>query len=294
MTGHSTGRGILFMVATTLVFSVQDGISRHLAEDNSVFMVVMVRYWFFAAIVVAISARQAGGLARVARSRLPWMQAFRGVLLVAEICVTVVAFVMLGLVETHAIFASYPLLVAALSGAVLGERVGWRRWCAIAIGFVGVLVILWPGSGMLSPAALVPVLAALMFALYSLLTRYVGRVDPAATSFFWTGITGVVAITPLGLWHWEPMPVGDWGWMGCLCVTGAAGHYMMIRAYALAEASAIQPFSFLQLVFAAIIGITVFGEILETNVAVGTAIVTGAALFTVWREGQVRGRRAQP
>jgi drug/metabolite transporter (DMT)-like permease len=83
----------------------------------------------------------------------------------------VLAFTLIGLVETHAVFTTYPLLVAALSGPVLGEKVGWRRWTAIAIGFVGVLIILQPGAGVFSPVALVPLLAAFMFALYALLTR---------------------------------------------------------------------------------------------------------------------------
>lgn len=290
MTEQSTRLGILFMVATTVVFSLQDGISRHLAENYNVLMVVTVRYWFFAAFVIALSARRKGGLRRVAATRLPWLQVFRGLLLAAEICVTVVAFVALGLVETHAVFACYPLLVAALSGVVLGESVGWRRWTAIGIGFLGVLVILEPGGGVVSPAAIVPLVAALMFALYGLLTRYAGRVDSAATSFFWTGVAGAAAMTPFGLWAWEPMSAPDWGWMAALCVTGATGHYLLIRAYEVAEASAIQPFSFLQLVFASAIGISVFGEVLEPNVALGAAIVVGAAVFTLWREGQLKRR----
>ncbi len=294
MREQNTRAGILLMIATTLVFSAQDGLSRHLAETYNVLMVVTVRYWFFAAFVIAISARRKGGLRKVAATRLPWLQIFRGVLLVAEICVTVVAFVLLGLVESHAVFACYPLIVAALSGVVLGENVGWRRWTAIGIGFVGVLVILEPGGRVVSPASIVALAAALMFALYGLLTRYAGRVDSAATSFFYTGVAGAAAITPLGLWAWEPMSGSDWLWMSALCVMGATGHYLLIRAYEVAEASAIQPFSFLQLVFASAIGMTVFGDRLEPNVALGAAIVVSAALFTLWREALAlrRARRA--
>ena len=132
--------------------------------------------------------------------------------------------------------------------------------------------------------ALIPLLSATMFALYGLLTRYAARLDATATSFFWTGTMGAVAMTGVGLWFWEPMTPTDWVWMGCLCVTGASGHWMLIRAYELAEASAVQPFAYLQLVFGAAIGITVFGEALAWNVALGAAIVTAAGLFTLWRE----------
>ena len=116
--------GIALMVATTFVFAVQDGLSRHLASEYNVMMVVMIRYWFFAAFVMAVAARKAGGLRAAAATSQPGVQIFRGVLLATEICVMVLAFVMLGLVESHAIFTSYPLLVAALSGPILGEKVG--------------------------------------------------------------------------------------------------------------------------------------------------------------------------
>jgi drug/metabolite transporter (DMT)-like permease len=120
--------GITLMILTSLVFALQDGISRHLAETYNVLTVVMIRYWFFAAFVVTLSASRGGGIARVVRTGQPKLQIFRGVLLVAEICATVLAFVLLGLIETHAIFAIYPLLIAALSGPLLGESVGWRRY----------------------------------------------------------------------------------------------------------------------------------------------------------------------
>ncbi|MEM1429453.1 MAG: DMT family transporter [Pseudomonadota bacterium] len=283
MAEQNTRLGIGLMVATTFVFAMQDGISRHLAGEYNVLMVVMIRYWFFAAFVIAIAARQEG-LRAAAATEQPLVQALRGLLLAAEICVMVLAFVLLGLVESHAVFACYPLLIAALSGPVLGERVGWRRWAAIGVGFIGVLIILRPGFTVFAPEALVPLLSAAMFALYGLLTRYVGRRDSTATSFFWTGTVGAVFMTAIGIWFWEPMTGRDWLWMGALCITGAGGHWLLIRTYEVAEASAVQPFAYFQLVFAASLGMTVFGETLEPNVAIGAAIVISAGLFTLWRE----------
>ena len=283
MAEQNTRLGIWLMVATTFVFAMQDGISRHLGGEYNVWMVVMIRYWFFAAFVVALAARNAGGIRRVAASRYPLVQAARGLLLALEVGVMVTGFVLLGLVESHAVFTCYPLLVAALSGPVLGEKVGWRRWTAIGIGFLGVLLILRPGVQVFSPAALIPLLAAFMFALYALLTRYVARGDSAATSFFWTGTVGAVAMTLIGIWFWEPMSPRDWAWMGVLCCTAALGHWFMIRAYEVAEASAVQPFSFLQLVFASAVGVTVFGETLRWNVVAGAVLVVAAGLFTLWR-----------
>lgn len=280
----TTHRGTWAMVAAMLVFAMMDGLSRHLAASHSVMMVVMIRYWVFAVFVITLAARAPGGLRAATRSAMPRAQLARGLILVAEICVMVVGFVQLGLIGLHAVFACYPLLVAALSGPVLGEKVGWRRWLAIGVGFIGILVILRPGMAVFSLWALVPLLAALMFAVYSLLTRYVARADSASVSFFWTGVVGAVAITPFGLANWTWMSVPEWGWMALLCVLASLGHWLLIRAYSLAEASAIQPFAYLHLVFASGIGLVVFDETLSPNVALGAGIVVGAGIFTLWRQ----------
>ncbi len=279
---------VLLMLLTTFVFALQDGISRHLAGSYNVIMVVMIRYWFFAAFVIAVASRREGGVRAAAATRQPVLQAFRGFLLATEVCVMVAGFTLLGLVESHAVFACYPLLVAALSGVILGERVGWRRWLAIAAGFAGVMTILQPGFGVFDPVAVVPLIAAIMFALYALLTRYAARLDTTATSFFWTGTVGAVTLTVPGLWFWEPMIASDWAWMSVLCVTGALGHWLLIRCYELAEASAVQPFAYFQLVFAAAIGLLVFGESIRTEVALGALVIVAAGLFTLWRERQQR------
>ncbi|WP_377192585.1 DMT family transporter [Ruegeria meonggei] len=285
MTQQNNSRaGILLMIAATVVFALQDGISRHLAGTYNTYMVVMIRYWFFAAFVIALAARAPGGLRAAAQTSQIGLQVFRGVLLVAEICVAVFAFTVLGLIDTMAVFICYPLLVAALSGPVLGETVGWRRWSAIGVGCAGVLIILQPGVGVFNPWAIVPLISALMFALYGLLTRYAARKDSAATSFFWTGVSGAVAITLVGMWYWEPMASSDWIWMAVLSVCGVLGHWLLIKCYEMAEASAVQPFAYFHLVWTSILGISIFGESLRPAVVVGAALVVSAGLFTLWRE----------
>ena len=284
---HNQRLGMWLMCATAFIFAVQDGISRHLAGEYNVLMIVMIRYWFFAAFVITVARRKTGSIRAAAKTSQPVLQISRGLLLAGEICIMVAGFVLLGLVESHAIFASYPLLVAAFSGPILGENVGWRRWVAIGIGFIGVLVILQPGFAVFSPYAIIPLTSAVLFAIYALLTRYAARRDTAATSFFWTGVSGAVAMTVVGIWFWEPMSGGDWLWMGALSITGVTGHFLLIKTYEVAEASSVQPFAYLQLVFATIIGITLFGETLATNVAIGALIVVGAGIFTLLRSRKV-------
>ena len=280
---NNTRLGVLLMFGTTFVFAVQDGLSMHLSSTYNVFMVVMVRYWFFAAFVMTISAKKAGGLRKAAQTRQPYLQAFRGILLATEICIMVSGFTFLGLVESLAIFSSYTLIVAAMSGPILGETVGWRRWIAIVVGLFGVLIILKPGLGIFSSYAVIPLVAAFMFALYSLLTRYAARQDSSATSFFWTGVMGCIVMTAVGAFNMQNMVITDWILMLCLCLTGATGHWLLIRCYEVAEASEVQPFTYLQLVFGATIGVLVFGEVIEANVAIGAVLVVAAGLFTLWR-----------
>ncbi len=278
--------GIPLMIATTFVFAMQDGLSRYLAAEYNVVTVVMIRYWFFALFVIALSAARKGGIRRVARTSQPLLQILRGVLLVAEIGVTVLSFVLMGLIGTHAIFTAYPLIIAALSGPVLGERVGWRRWLAICVGFTGILIILRPGFAVFSPAALIPLFAAFLFAVYGLLTRYVARKDSAETSFFYTGVAGAVAVTLIGPFFWDPMQGNDWWIMGTLALSGAFGHFLLIKTYEVAEASTVQPFAYFQLVFVSFIGLLVFNETLDAWTVGGAALIVGAGLFTFWRERQ--------
>lgn len=279
----SQRRGIVLILITSTIFALQDGLSRHLGAIIPPVTVVMIRYWFLILFVTALAARQPGGLRAVIRSRRPFLQIARGVLLSLEVVVILESFVRLGLVETHAMFATNPLLVVLLSILLLGERVGWRRSLAVAVGFVGVLIILAPGGGVFSPTALLGLVSAFMFALYTVLTRLASRHDSPMTSFFWMGATGFVVLTVIGLPQWQPLPMQEWGWMAILCVTGSVAHGLMIRAYAQAEASVLQPFTYTQLLWVILVGMIVFGEAVAPRVWLGGAIVVGAGLFTLLR-----------
>ncbi len=277
--------GFWLMSLTSLIFALQDGLSRHLAQEYNVYMIVMVRYWFFAAFVLII-AHRSGGLAKVRKSARPVLQWLRGILLPLEICVTVAAFTILGLTETHAIFVCYPLIVVALSGPVLGEKIGWRRWGAVLIGFLGVMIIIQPGLGVFSIWAGLPILGAVMFAIYGLMTRYVSYHDSTATSFFYTGTVGALVMTAIGVFHWEPVSGTNLIWLLILCLMAIFGHWLLIKTYEVAEASAVQPFAYLQMPFATLVGMVAFSESLRVNVAIGAMIIIGAGIFALWRERQ--------
>ncbi len=292
MSTPNNRHGIILMILVTLIFAAQDGVSRHLGDSYDVRMVVMIRFWFFAAFALFLGYRSTGSVFGGLRTTQPFVQAFRSLLIVVEICLMLMSFVKVGLVESHAIFAVYPLLIAALSGPFLGESVGWRRWMAIGIGFSGVLIILQPSDGVFSVHSLWAVSAALLFALYGLMNRFAARKDSSLTSFVWMGVFGGIAMTAIGIWYWMPMTPVDWIWMLALCFVGVIGHYLLIRAYEVAEASAIQPFAYFQLPFASGIGVLVFNDALRMNVVIGATIVVAAGVFALVRE-QISKRRTR-
>ena len=156
----STHLGIALMIAAMLSFSVQDGLSRYLAETYNTPMVVAFRYWVFAVYVMILAARRPEGFrAAIHSTRLP-VHVLRALLLVIEIAIMIWAYTIIGLIETHAVFAFCPLMVVALSGPLLGEKLTLPRLIALLVGMLGVLVILRPGTGVFSWAAVLPLVSA--------------------------------------------------------------------------------------------------------------------------------------
>lgn len=285
--------GYAFTLLAIMIFSVQDAISKHLGSAYPPVFIAMLRFWAFGAFALVLGARSPGGLRAAAATKRPFLQILRGVLLAFQIVVVITAFSTVGLAHSQAILSSGPIFVALLSMPLLGERVGWRRWTAIAVGLCGVLIVIDPTGSAFDASVLLPLAGALMFALYVIATRLASRDDPASTSFFYIGVAGAVAISLVGPFFWASLTPTDWLWMGLLCITGMSSHYFLIRAYDLLDAAAVQPLTYLQVVLAAIIGVSVFGETLNLNTVIGSAIVVGAGIFTIWRESVVARRRAQ-
>ncbi len=277
-------RGIWLMIAAVATFAAQDGFARYLAAEYSTLMVVMVRYWVFAGFVILLALRRPEGFRAAIRSRRLGTHVLRATLLVTEVCLIVWGYTLIGLIESHAVFAICPLLIAALSGPVLGEKVSLMRWAAIAAGMVGVIVILRPGAGVFSLAALLPLASALMFATFSVLTRLVTRDEPTFPAFFWPGVIGAVLMTMTGLPNWQAIATADLAPLLIYAALAVFSHWLLLKCYEATEAARVQPYAYLQIVFVSAIGMTVFGETLAPAVAVGTAIIVAAGLFALWQE----------
>jgi len=280
--------GIGLMVVTTFMFSTMDGFSKYLAENNNVFTLVTMRFWFIASVMLIVCVLVKNSFTKIIYTKQPYIQLTRGLILSLNNCLVVYTFTLLGLVETHAIIACYPLIVAGLSVPFLGEKFGWRRWTAILVGFIGVIIILRPNSNMISEGSVFAIIGAIMFAVYLVLTRYVSRLDSAITSFFWMGVGGTITMTIISCFVWESIPQKDFIWLFIMCTLSASSHFLMVKTLEVAEASVIQPFSYLQLVFGSIIGISIFSESVDAMIILGVIIVIGSGLFTTWREHKKR------
>ena len=276
--------GILLMVTAIFSYSCMDGIIRYLSQYYNVITLGMFRYWFFALFIILIHSRDGKSLIEVSKSKVKFLQITRSIILTIELCCAHYCFYKIGLIQTSAIFAIGPLIVTALSVVILKEKVGWRRWSAISIGFVGILIILRPAFISFEPFSFMALGCAFLFAIYQILTRLVSKYDNNDTTLFYTGIIGALILTSLGPFFYSEIQTIDWLWILLISILGLIAHLCIINALKISEASLLQPFNYLHLVFVTIIGIFIFNEVLETPVIIGSLIVIIAGLYTFSRE----------
>ena len=288
-----TVKGILTLILATLLFASQDAITKHLISSLSVVQLMFVRYCFFAlfALIYATRKRRLG---QVFQSSWPKLQILRGLLIAGEMALFAFTLRYLGIAEMHTIFACFPLIITVLSVPFLGEQVGWRRWFAVSIGFVGTLIIIQPGSGVFSPFALIALACAFMFAVYNIITRKVSREDSLETSLIYFGVVGFVTSLLAVPFFWQAISNTEVMWLLAISIISIFSHLLLIRSLELAPAVILQPFNYFILVWAMIIGYSFYGEILETATLVGASLVIGSGVYIARREYLVaRSKRRQ-
>lgn len=281
--------GILLILLANLGFAGMDAVSKTLTMEYSVAQILWVRFAFFAGFATIFAWRRARadggeGLIGQFRTTRTVFQIARALLLVAEIGCFVLAFRYMQLAETHSIGAVFPLVITALSAVWLGERVGIRRWTAVAIGFVGMLVILRPGLAVFETVALLPLAGAIMFAVYQVMTKILSRTDSSETILLYTGWVGFAALSLFGPFDWQWPDARGWALLVLAGLLGAIGHATVIKALEAAPASVLQPFNYTLLVWATGIGFVVFGDLPDLWTVVGAAIIVASGIYVWWRE----------
>ncbi len=279
-------RGILLMLAATALFGAMDGISKFLVLNYSASFVLWIRHLVAVPLVLAMFFALRGR--PPIRAARPWLQVGRTALLVVEMTLVMLAFRIMPLAAVHAIIAATPLLVTAFSVPLLGERVGWRRWLAVAVGFLGVLLIVRPGVGVVHPGALLALVCAVLFALYNILTRLVARSDHPATSFLWQTVWSAILLTLVGPWFATAVAPAHFPLFLALGAMGALGHYLLVRSLTLAPAVVVQPIFYMMIVWAAFWGFVLFAEVPDLWTILGAALIVGAGVFAAIRQHRLQ------
>jgi drug/metabolite transporter (DMT)-like permease len=284
------GAAIGMMVAAMMLFTGMDTIGKVLSADQPVQQVVWGRYFFqFAWMLLLIPFY---GLRALTQTKRLGTQMTRGFLVaLATICLFTAVSV-IPLADAYTISFVAPFIVTILSIPLLGERVGWRRWSAILVGFLGVLVVIRPGFGVVHWALLLPLVTATCFAFYQILTRKIGALpsERPLALLFYMAFAGTLALSSLTPFYWEPVSPQAWAGMVAMGLLASIGHLLLIKALALASAVTLSPFIYTQLIWAIIIGFFLFGDGPDGWMLLGGSIIIASGLFVFYREARRAGQ----
>ena len=277
----SSKKGIITLIIATFFLALMDGMSRYMAELYDVLNINMFRFWVIGSFVILVSLRGPGVLLSILKTKQPIAQSFRGLLFISSLLMAIYSYTQVGLIVTHALMAVFPLLTVLLSGLFLEEKITRIKIVAVGVGFVGVIIIINPINLEFSLVSVLPLISAVTFAIYAVLTRKVASTDNTETSFFWVSLVSAIAITIPSPLFYKPIMFSDLYFLILLCVFSLVGHFLLTNAYRHAEASVLQPFSYFHLFFASIVGIIFFQDPLTiSTVAGGGLIVSGGILIS--------------
>ena len=283
-------RGSLFMAVSMAGFTVNDAIAQVVMETVGMGQVMLVR-GLFASAMIGLLAWSQGALARPGQAMHP-MVALRSACELAATVAFLAALAHMPLANVSAVLQALPLAVTMGAALFLGEAVGWRRWLAIGAGFTGVLVIVRPGFEGFNAFSLLALLCVMFAAVRDLATRRIPQEVPTLLVSTVTAgmvtLAGAVLVVPLG--GWSPMTATQTGMLAGAAVLLLFGYQFIIMAMRVGDISFVAPFRYTALVWAILLGLLMFGDVPDTAMMVGAAIVVGSGLYTLYRE-QVVGRR---
>ena len=274
------------------MFALLDTSAKYLVTSGLAASFVVWCRFASQAVLQAIISR-AWSNSDVWRMRNILLQVLRGIALPTTTLLNFKALETLQLAQTVSVFLSSPMMVTALAGPLLGEWAGPRRWAAIMVGFVGVLVVVRPGSAMFDPAILYSIGATLVYALYSILTRKLAGTETQASLVFYSSFFGIVLLAPFA-WANAALPEHPLV-IALLCVFGIfgmIGHTMFIKASRLASAPKIAPFVYSQLLWMTLLGYVVFGDLPDWWTVLGALIICASGLYLMYRERVLRLARS--
>jgi drug/metabolite transporter (DMT)-like permease len=271
-------RGIVLIILSASVFALVDGLSKLLAETQSVWQIVWARYAIGLPVMIALTPRtEWRGLFRTGH---PLHQIGRGLTPIGVSVCMVLGVRYLPLAEATVILFAAPFAIVALAGPVLGERVHSASWIGVVVGFAAVLIVARPGFGALSYYVLFPLAAAAFYTLYQLITRGLAvKGERPRTTLIWTLAIGAIIATPLALLTWEPVSTTAWILMISLGLVFSLAQSLMIEAFSRAPAGVLAPFAYSQIVAATLVGIVLFDAVPDGWTLLGVVMIVGAGVF---------------
>ena len=277
-------RGIAFMTCAVSMFPFINASAKYLSADYPITEIVWARFaGHLVFVVLAFFPRLRWSLFSTTR---PVIQITRSMLLLASTSLFVSAIGRLPLATASAIGFASPFIVTALSVPVLGEQVGPRRWTAVAIGFIGVLIVIRPGAGFANWAALLVLGSTSSYAIYQVITRLIALHDKPETGIVYAALVGTAVMSAIAPFEWRlPAAALDWALFGCLGFFGGFGHYFVIKAFRCGPAAVIAPFSYGELVGSTVIGYFAFGNFPDAWTWFGASIIVACGVYIAYREG---------
>jgi drug/metabolite transporter (DMT)-like permease len=281
-------RGIALILASTVFLGASDATAKYLSATLPSIEIAWVRFLVFALIMVP--AMLPGSPLYALRTERPGLQLMRGVALLASSLFFISGLRFLPIAEASATGFVAPLFVTALSIVFLGERVGVRRWLATAVGLIGVLIIVRPGTGAFHPAAFFPIVSALAWASTLIMTRMMSGREHAVTTMTYSAIAGVCILSALVPFVWVAPSWHDILFGIFIGIASTAGQWIVVLAFRYADASVLAPFSYTQLLWVSMLGFLIFGEVPDIWTVTGAIFIVASGLYTAHRE---RIRRLQ-
>lgn len=278
-------RGILMMCFAVLSFAAMNTFTKELRPELPVIVIIWGRYFFHLLLIFIMFPRRIPTLLDCSDKLL---QIVRSVLVLLATACMFFALGYMPLADAVAITFVAPLLIVALSAVLLKEVVGPRRWGAVIVGFIGVMVIIRPGAGTFQIAALLPLTAALFYAIFQIITRIISHRSDPLNMLFYTAVTGAVVMTAIVPFSWQTPSYDQWLMLVAIGLLGGLGHYALIRAYERSETSLVAPFAYTEIIWATLLGFMVFGDFPDIYTFFGTVIIITSGVYILQRERKMR------
>jgi drug/metabolite transporter (DMT)-like permease len=278
-------KGVLWMILATFLFVSLDSVAKYLVQSYSVPQVVWARYSFHLLFLTILLRRR---LAQVLVTHRLRLQCFRSIMLLLTTALFFWGLRYVPLARAASIMLVTPVIVTSLSVPLLKESVGVHRWLGVLAGFVGAVIILQPGADIVRLAALLPLGAAIVYALYQISTRLLSSSDSPMTTLVYTSLFGALLASCIVPFAWTQPDAKGWFLMGVTGLLGGLGHFSLIKAFQYSKASVISPFSYTTLLWSIIYGIVLFGEYPDIKTMSGATIILCSGLYILKRERSIK------